>query len=85
VLVSEAEGLRKPDPLIFRRAAERLGVEAGECLFVGDNPEIDIIGAAAAGMQTAFFVSTTPWPDGLALPGYRITALTEVSLLVGIG
>jgi putative hydrolase of the HAD superfamily len=85
VLVSEAEGLRKPDPLIFQRAAERLGAEVTECLFVGDNPEVDVIGAAAAGMQTAFFVSTTPWPEGLALPGHRITELTEVPALVGLG
>ncbi|MDB5560870.1 MAG: HAD-superfamily hydrolase, subfamily variant 1 [Hyphomicrobiales bacterium] len=84
VLVSETEGLRKPDPLIFLRAAERLGVPAAECLFVGDNPEVDIIGADAVGMQTAFFVSSTPWPEGLALPGHRITALTEVLPLCGI-
>jgi putative hydrolase of the HAD superfamily len=84
VLVSETEGVRKPDPLIFQRAAERLRVDAAECLFVGDNPEVDIIGADVVGMQTAFFASTTPWPEGLALPGHRITALVEVLPLCGI-
>lgn len=48
VLVSETEGVRKPDPLIFERAATRLGLLPSECCFVGDHPEVDIAGAKAA-------------------------------------
>jgi putative hydrolase of the HAD superfamily len=50
VLISEAEGVRKPDPQIFERALERCGVRADESMFVGDHPEIDIKGAVAAGL-----------------------------------
>jgi putative hydrolase of the HAD superfamily len=50
VLVSEAEGLRKPDRAIFERALERLFVRAEETMFVGDNPEADVAGARAAGL-----------------------------------
>jgi putative hydrolase of the HAD superfamily len=48
VLVSETEGVRKPDPAIFERAATRLGLLPSECCFVGDHPEVDIAGAKAA-------------------------------------
>lgn len=54
VLVSEQEGIRKPDPEIFRRALTRLGVTADEAVFVGDNPEADIRGAQSVGMRTIY-------------------------------
>ncbi len=43
----------KPSPPFFRAAAERLGVEPGEILVVGDSPENDVAGAVAAGLRTA--------------------------------
>ena len=49
VLVSEVEGVRKPDPAIFERASTRLGLLPSECCFVGDHPQVDIAGAQAAG------------------------------------
>ncbi len=52
ILVSSAEGVRKPEAEIFRRALTRLGVEPHEAIFVGDNPEADIAGAQAFGMKT---------------------------------
>lgn len=54
VLVSEQEGMRKPDPEIFYRALTRLGVTAEEAVFVGDNPEADIRGAQGVGMRTIY-------------------------------
>ncbi|MDQ4004873.1 MAG: HAD-IA family hydrolase [Actinomycetota bacterium] len=36
VVISGQVGLRKPDPQVFRLAAERLGLEPNECLFVDD-------------------------------------------------
>jgi putative hydrolase of the HAD superfamily len=55
VLVSEAEGVRKPEPEIFLRAAARLGVRADEAVFVGDNPQADIAGAQRCGMKAIWF------------------------------
>jgi putative hydrolase of the HAD superfamily len=43
-------GLAKPDPAIYRIAAERLGVAPGECVFVGDGADGELAGAAAVGM-----------------------------------
>ena len=50
-LISEAEGVRKPDPEIFRRAIDGLGVSPDEAAMVGDNPEADIQGAKSFGMK----------------------------------
>jgi HAD superfamily hydrolase (TIGR01509 family) len=45
-------GKRKPHPAIFEAALERLGVEARETLFVGDDLRCDVGGAGALGMTT---------------------------------
>lgn len=49
-VVSALEGVEKPAPEIFARAAQRLGVAPGECLFAGDSPLDDYRGAESAGM-----------------------------------
>lgn len=54
ILTSENEGIRKPDPQIFQRAMERLGVSPAKAVFVGDHPEVDIVGARQAGLKTVW-------------------------------
>lgn len=44
-------GWRKPAAPIFQMGLERLGVSAGECLFVGDDPRWDLVGPRALGME----------------------------------
>jgi putative hydrolase of the HAD superfamily len=51
VLISDAEGISKPDRQIFHRALERLNTNAAQAVFVGDHPEVDVAGARAAGMR----------------------------------
>lgn len=51
-------GWRKPDERIFKYALERLGVNAEECLFIGDDPRWDIRGPEALGMKT-FLIDRT--------------------------
>jgi putative hydrolase of the HAD superfamily len=51
ILISDAEGIRKPDHRIFHRALERLNINPDQAVFVGDHPEVDVAGARAAGMQ----------------------------------
>jgi HAD superfamily hydrolase (TIGR01549 family) len=52
VLTIQDVGVVKPHPDIYRRAAERLGVPASQCMSVGDRPLVDLEPAAEAGMQT---------------------------------
>jgi len=62
VLVSEAEGIRKPDPEIFLRALRQLDTEPAQAVFVGDNPQADIHAAKAVGMK-AVWMRNTNWPE----------------------
>ncbi|WP_367135371.1 HAD-IA family hydrolase [Saccharothrix sp. HUAS TT1] len=49
VITSGEVGLAKPDRRIYLLVAERLGLPAGECVFV-DDLAVNVRGAAAAGM-----------------------------------
>lgn len=54
ILISDAEGVSKPDPEIFRRALERLGTDPEHAVFVGDHTEVDVGGAQGAGMKAVW-------------------------------
>jgi putative hydrolase of the HAD superfamily len=54
VLISDWEGVRKPDPEIFVRALSKLGVSPDEAIFVGDHPENDIKASNEVGMCTVW-------------------------------
>ncbi len=49
LLISGEEGVEKPDPEIFLRAARRLGIRPERSLMVGDNPKNDVAGARNVG------------------------------------
>lgn len=51
IVISEAEGVRKPERRIFDLTLERLGVGPAHAVFVGDHPETDIRGAQDAGIR----------------------------------
>jgi putative hydrolase of the HAD superfamily len=69
---SEEVGARKPEPAIFLRAADALGIDPPAAMFVGDGLVNDVQGAADVGMTTAqalwFRADDTPdiEPDFLA-------------------
>lgn len=56
VVESSIEGIRKPNPAIYRRACERLGVRPAECVFL-DDLGINLKPARALGMHTIKVVS----------------------------
>lgn len=66
-IISGDEGIHKPQPELFRRAAARLGVAPKNCVYVGDHPINDIQGATSADMQ-AIYLNTRgldEHPDGI--------------------
>ena len=54
VVVSEAHGVKKPHHSIFNACLEKLGVTAQESVFIGDNPDADILPAHQLGMYTVW-------------------------------
>jgi len=51
VILSYEVGLRKPDTQIYQLCAERLGVPADNCIFIGDGASRELYGAKEAGMH----------------------------------
>lgn len=63
-------GVRKPDPEVFRRAAQRLGVDVTECVVV-DDLAANVRGARAAGAVVVHHVDAG-------------TTVGEVGVLLGL-
>ncbi|NRA26184.1 MAG: HAD-IA family hydrolase [Opitutales bacterium] len=76
VLVSEEEGVRKPNPEIFHRALRQLDVLPHETIFVGDNPKADIQAADFVGMKTVW-MKDDYWPIPDAMDG-EISGLAQL-------
>jgi len=73
----------KPDKVIFHHLVERFGVPASRVLYVGDHPEIDVIGSQDAGLQAIWINRENyAWPEHLPKPGYQISNLHELELLL---
>jgi len=51
-------GAAKPEASIFLAACERLGCAPGEVLHVGDHIEMDVVGAARAGLRSCWINRT---------------------------
>lgn len=76
-VVDSAEiGVEKPDARIFHAATDRLGLPPAECAYVGDIYEIDIVGAAGAGLS-GILVGDGPAPEGVL----RVARLSDLSRL----
>jgi putative hydrolase of the HAD superfamily len=51
IVTAEDAGAIKPSPLGFKMIMNKFGVDASECLMVGDSPARDIAGAKTVGMK----------------------------------
>jgi putative hydrolase of the HAD superfamily len=49
------EGFCKPDPRMYRRALDRLGLRAERCAFVGDGGSRELTGAGAVGLSAFLY------------------------------
>lgn len=71
-------GVAKPDPRIFHAAAGLVAVCPTTVLHVGDDPEMDVLGALASGMQAVWLNRTAAsWAYPQA-PHAVVTNLTEL-------
>jgi len=67
-------GLVKPEPAIYIECLNRLGLSAGECIFVGDGGSNELRGARQVGLYSVFVSGAIEelWPE-------RIPALAEAA------
>jgi putative hydrolase of the HAD superfamily len=55
IFFSDQLGISKPNPKIFVKACEALGVGPGRVLYIGDRSTHDVAPAAAAGLKTVLY------------------------------
>ncbi len=73
-------GSAKPDPGIFLEACQRLDVAPHDVLHVGDHPEMDVAGAARAGLRSCWIDrGDHAWPDTLPPADLHFTTLTALA------
>jgi putative hydrolase of the HAD superfamily len=68
---------RKPHPLPFKQAIKILKLKPQQVLFVGDNPERDILGAQKIGMKTAL-AKYGQFIKGKSKPDYELKDIKDL-------
>jgi putative hydrolase of the HAD superfamily len=62
-VISEEAGVSKPNPRIFTIAAQRARMRLGGAWIIGEGPETDIGGAAAAGLRSVWLHRGRSWSE----------------------
>ena len=78
--VSEEVGVKKPNPEIFRYALNKAGATPEESLMIGDEMDVDIDGARAAGMDQVFFNRKGEIAEGERT--YEVRTLLEIKKII---
>ena len=55
IVTSERAGVKKPDPGIFEFSLQASGADPTESLMIGDDPEVDLVGARNCGLHQVYF------------------------------
>lgn len=79
ILVSEREGISKPNPILFHRALTFFDVLPEEAVYIGDHPENDYNGAKNAGMKV-IWKKDTYWKDFQA--EFMVDDLLEIPTII---
>lgn len=77
IVTSLDAGIGKPNPGIFLEALKRAGAQPQEALYVGDQYQVDVIGANGAGMKGILLDRTDHHREMTDCP--RIRSLSEVT------
>lgn len=80
IVNSEEAGALKPDPVIFRAALKRAGAKPEEAMHVGDQYELDIVGAKGVGITPVLIDREDAYPE--ITDCTRIRTLTELGKLI---
>lgn len=89
VQLSCEAGIAKPDPAIFLRCTNELGVAPEECLYIGDGGSSELETARSLGMtalQAAWYILETPDHPSPLKPGFpRIDDPLHILHQIGLG
>jgi putative hydrolase of the HAD superfamily len=75
-------GAPKPDASIFLAACERLDLPPQQVLHIGDDPELDVLGARRAGLGSAWINREARIWEHAEQPDISVTTLSELADLL---
>ena len=83
IIVSGETPFAKPDPKIFRLMAEKLNIDTGEMMYIGDHPLNDIEGSRNAGCIPVWVKTTGVWafPE-IEKPEFQVETVRDVPRLI---
>lgn len=81
-LNSAKAGVAKPHPSIFQQALNKLQLEPHQMVYVGDDPEKDVIGAQQVGLRTIWFNPQQRVPPLGLKPDAIMTNFAEIEALL---
>jgi HAD superfamily hydrolase (TIGR01549 family) len=85
ILVSAAQGIRKPNPRIFHQALQHWGAAPERAVMIGDTLGADILGAKNAGIYSIWITRRTP-PNqphqGMIIPDATVDSLSALTGLL---
>ena len=86
VTISDKSGWRKPHPKIFQEFLKSLDAEAGETVFIGDDPVSDVKGAYDMGMTTVLLerADKDSRDNQKVAPDYAVNSLTELRKILSV-
>ena len=76
ILCSQVEGVKKPNPLFFKRMMDESGLEPSEILFVGDSMKLDVHPALQLGVKAVLIDRQNHFPNANVS---RIQNLEEIN------
>ncbi|MEI7595193.1 MAG: YjjG family noncanonical pyrimidine nucleotidase [Bacteroidota bacterium] len=79
VITSEEAGFKKPNPRIFEYALSKINAKAEESIMIGDDIEIDILGAKNAGISQIYF---NPEKNKCPEANFSISDLNEIKTIL---
>jgi putative hydrolase of the HAD superfamily len=85
LVVSETEGVRKPDSRIFQLAASRADSTLEGAWMIGDHVDADIGGAGSLGLSTIWLRLGRPWPDVAHRPTHTVEDVIQAIEVVLAG
>ena len=78
IFISDQIGISKPNPKLYQVALARLGLEAGEVMYVGDNPENDVVPPARLGMKTVWARRASKQSESPVEPDHVVEGFGEL-------
>ncbi len=80
MVTSEEAGAEKPDLKFFLYVLKKMGCLPEECLFIGDDPRLDYLGAKAAGLKAAWYTRRADDANGYVKRDKKLEEKVEMRI-----